>query len=142
MNEYVKRGISYFLSLIIVSIVMIYILDIPGYLTGAHDLVDEYYYKHMVGSFILDIFVLAFYISIAMIATRFLDVKDNTYELLVVMASCIVISSLFMLLFNSGWKKGSFFSRWFNRVGFKAVIYDMFLVSTIFVIMKLIYKKI
>lgn len=142
MNEYVKRSISYFLSLTIVTLVMIYLLDFPGYLTGANDLVREYYYKNMLGSFILDIFLVAFYISMAMIATGYFKIRDNTYELLAVMATCVVISTLFMILFQSGYKKGSFFSRWFNRVGFKAVIYDMFLVSTIFVIMKMIYKKI
>ena len=142
MNEYVKRSISYFLSLTIVTLVMIYLLDFPGYLTGANDLVREYYYKNMLGSFILDIFLVAFYISMAMIVTGYFKIRDNTYELLAVMATCVVISTLFMILFQSGYKKGSFFSRWFNRVGFKAVIYDMFLVSTIFVIMKMIYKKI
>ena len=41
MNEYVKRAISYFLSLTIVTIGMIYVLNIPGYLTGADKLIDE-----------------------------------------------------------------------------------------------------
>lgn len=42
MNEYVKRAISYFLSLTIVTIIMIYMLNIPGYLTGADKLINEY----------------------------------------------------------------------------------------------------
>lgn len=141
MNEYVKRAISYFLSLIIITIVIIYILNIPGYLTGASDLIDEYYYKNMVSSFILDIFLCAIYISIAMIITSFFNIKDNTYELLTVMGTCILISTMFMLLFQSGYKKGSFFHRWFKRVGFRAAVYDMILVSSIFVLMKIIYKK-
>ena len=76
MNEYVKRSISYFLSLTIVTLVMIYLLDFPGYLTGANDLVREYYYKNMLGSFILDIFLVAFYISMAMIATGYFKIRD------------------------------------------------------------------
>ena len=142
MNEYVKRTISYFLSLTIVTIVMIYVLNIPGYLTGADKLIDEYYYKNMVGSFILDIFICAIYISIAMLVRRYLQIKDNTYELLALMATCVIISSCFMILFNNGYKKGSFFSRWFAKVGFRAVVYDTILVSTIFVIMKIIHKHI
>ena len=120
MNEYVKRTISYFLSLTIVTIGMIYVLNIPGYLTGADKLIDEYYYKNMVGSFILDIFICAIYISIAMIVTSYLKIKDNTYELLALMATCVIISSCFMILFNNGYKNGSFFSRWFAKVGFRA----------------------
>ena len=61
MNEYVKRAISYFLSLTIVTIGMIYVLNIPGYLTGADKLIDEYYYKNMIGSFILDILFVYLY---------------------------------------------------------------------------------
>mgnify|MGYP000867134677 CR=1 FL=1 len=142
MNEYVKRAISYFLSLTIVTFFLIYILNVPGYLTGADKLIDEYYYKNMVGSFIFDIFICAIYISIAMIVTSYLNIKDNTYELLAVMATCIVISSIFMILFKNGFHKGSFFSRWFSKVGFRGVVYDSILVSTIFVVMKIIYKHI
>jgi len=142
MNEYVKRTISYFLSLTIVTIIMIYVLNIPGYLTGADKLIDEYYYKNMLGSFIFDIFLCAIYISIAMMVTSYLKIKDNAYELLAVMATCVVVSSIFMVLFKNGYKNGSFFSRWFEKVGFRAVIYDTILVSTIFVIMKIIYTKI
>lgn len=141
MNEYVKLAISYFLSLTIVTIVIIYVLDLPSYLTGANKLINEYYYKNIVGSFIFDIFICAIYISIAMIIIRYLKIKDNTYALLVVIATCVVISSIFMILFKNGFLKGSFFSRWFEKVGFRAVIYDTILVSTIFVIMKIIKTK-
>ena len=99
MNEYVKRAISYFLSLTIVTIIMIYVLNIPGYLTGADKLIDEYYYKNMLGSFIFDIFLCAIYISIAMMVTSYLKIKDNAYELLAVMATCVVVSSI---LFDHG----------------------------------------
>lgn len=142
MNEYIKRAVSYFLSLTIVTIVMIYVLNIPSYLTGADKLIDEYYYKNMISSFIFDIFLCAIYISIAMIVTSYLKIKDNAYELLAVMATCVLVSSCFMVLFKNGYKKGSFFSRWFEKVGFRAVIYDTILVSTIFVMMKIIYTKI
>ena len=74
--------------------------------------------------------------------TSYLKIKDNTYELLALMATCIIISSCFMILFNNGYKKGSFFSRWFAKVGFRAVVYDTILVSTIFVIMKIIPKTV
>ncbi len=77
-----------------------------------------------------------------MMVTSYLKIKDNAYELLAVMATCVVVSSIFMVLFKNGYKNGSFFSRWFEKVGFRAVIYDTILVSTIFVIMKIIYTKI
>ena len=35
----------------------------------------------MLGSFILDIFLVAFYISMAMIVTGYFKIRDNTYEL-------------------------------------------------------------
>jgi len=47
-----------------------------------------------------------------------------------------------MLLFRAGLAKGTFFSRWFDRVGALAVLYDTILVSSIFLLMKVIYKRI
>ena len=45
-----------FCSITFITIVGIYLLDIPTIVSGAPDLVKEYYYDNAVGSFILDIF--------------------------------------------------------------------------------------
>ena len=47
--------------------------------------------------------------------TSYFKIKDNTYELLALMATCVIISSCFMILFNNGYKR-FFFSRWFIKL--------------------------
>ena len=141
MNEISKRGFSYILSMTVVTVGLIYVIDLPGYLTGAHDLINEYYYDNAIKSFILDIFLFSLYISISMWATQIIKPSNNTSELLTVVATTAAVSSLFLMLFKTRAFKGTFFDRWFKRVGYKAVIYDLILVSSVFIVMKVIHKK-
>jgi hypothetical protein len=141
MNEILNRGFAYILSLSVITAVLIYTIDLPGYLTGAKDLVKEYYYRNAVGSFLLDIVIVALYISAAMYVTRAFGINSNAAELIAVAGTSAIISTLFMIFFKSGFAKNTFFSRWFDRVGMLAVMYDVILVSSIFVLMNVIYKR-
>ena len=68
----------------------------------------------------------------------------DKYEHKIIVSICVTmtISSIFMILFNNGFKKGSFFSRWFKQARFNAVIYDGFFVTLIYISMNFIHKYI
>lgn len=140
MNIYLKRGVSYVISLFLVTIFIVYIFNIPTLLTSANDLVYEYYYKNMISSFIFDIFLVAFYLSIIMIIIKHIKIKKYEQQIIISICVTMVISSIFMILFNNGFLEGSFFSRWFKKAGFNAVIYDGILVTSTFILMNFIYK--
>ena len=144
MIVWTGRWFSYFAALTFITIVGIYLLDIPTIVSGAPDLVKEYYYDNAVGSFILDTFLVAAYIAVAMYVAGILGIPGDNHakQVVTVALVSIVISGSFMMLFQSGFKKGSFFSRWFKRVGMKAVLYDMGLVSSIYLVMVAMHKKI
>ena len=144
MSVWTGRWFSYFAALTFITIVGIYLLDIPTIVSGAPDLVKEYYYDNAVGSFILDTFLVAAYIAVAMYVAGILGIPGDNHakQVVTVALVSIVISGSFMLLFQNGFKKGSFFSRWFKRVGMKAVLYDMGLVSSIYLVMVAMHKKI
>ena len=144
MSVWTGRWFSYFAALTFITIVGIYLLDIPTIVSGAPDLVKEYYYDNAVGSFILDTFLVAAYIAVAMYVAGILGIPSDNHakQVVTVALVSIVISGSFMLLFQNGFKKGSFFSRWFKRVGMKAVLYDMGLVSSIYLVMVAMHKKI
>lgn len=144
MSVWTGRWFSYFAALTFITIVGIYLLDIPTIVSGAPDLVKEYYYDNAVGSFILDTFLVAAYIAVAMYVAGILGIPGDNHakQVVTVALVSIVISGSFMMLFQSGFKKGSFFSRWFKRVGMKAVLYDMGLVSSIYLVMVAMHKKI
>jgi len=141
MNELQKRGFSYILALSVVTFVIVYILDLPTYLSGAKSLVKEYYYDNAINSFIFDIFLITIYISLAMLIVKYLKIKDNAGGILAVILSVIIISSSFMFLFNNGFGKGTFFSKWFKQAGYKAIMYDIILITSTYIIMKILYNK-
>ncbi len=135
-------GVSYVIALIVVTIVMIYILDMPGHITGAHDLVQEYYYDNMMGSFVLDLFLIYAYIVAGKYLSSAVGFKSTATRVLGTVGATIGISSAFMFVFQSGYAKSTFFSRWFARVGWHAVLYDVILVTSVSVLSDIISKRI
>lgn len=144
MSVWSGRWFSYFAALSFITVIGIYLLDIPTIVSGAPDLVKEYYYDNAIGSFVLDVFLVAAYISAAMYVAGIFGISGNDHakQVVTVAITSAMISTAFMLLFNNGLAKGSFFSRWFKRVGMKAVLYDVGLVSSIYLVMISIHKKI
>jgi len=134
-------GVSYVIALIVVTIILIYILDMPGYITGAHDLVQEYYYDNMMGSFVLDLFLIYAYIVAGKYLSSVAGLKSTATKILGTVAATIGISGAFMFVFQSGYAKGSFFSRWFARVGWHAVLYDVILVTSVSLLSDIVFKR-
>ena len=143
MSEIVKRGSAYFLSLCIITTVYVYILNIPEFISQAPGLVTEYYYDRALESFALDIFLVAAYISVSMYVGKLLKInqKDNVQQLIMLCLTTIAISGSFMMYFNSGGSPGTFFSRWFKQVGYKAVVYDVVLICSVYSLMMVLYKS-
>lgn len=137
MSVWPGRIFSYIIALSFVTLVGVYLLDIPTVISGEPLLVKEYYYDNGISSFILDVFLVAIYISIAM---HLASNSDHVQQVATVAISSAMISTIFMLLFNNGFAQGSFFSRWFNKVGMKAVIYDVGLVSSVYITMVAVHK--
>jgi len=144
MSVWYGRWLSYLAALILVTVIMIYLLDVPTIITGAPELVKEYYYDNAIGSFILDIFLVAFYISIAMCISKMLNIRgdDHAKQIVLLAFTSIIISASFMLYFVNGGSEGTFFHRWFMTVGWKAVLYDGILVSSVYILMIAIHKQI
>lgn len=144
MNVWVYRTFAYLLSFTLITVIYVYILNLPTFISQAPYLVNEYYYKHAIYSFVLDVFLIAFYISAAMYTGKCLKLskKDHAQQLLAVIITTTVISSLFMIYFLYFGEPKAFFSRWFTRVRYKAVLYDGILVSSVYVMMIKIYNYI
>ena len=143
MSVWINRWFSYFLSLSLVTVILVYTLDLPTLISGAPDLVGEYYYDNPVKSFVLDIFLIAAYISMGMILSNMLNIShDNQSGQISSLALATgIISSMFMGIFLMQ-NNSSFFSRWFRTVGFGAVIYDIIIVCSVYVVMIQLNKTI
>lgn len=138
----IKHIVAYFTSLILVTVFVIYILDLPTFLTGANDLIKEYYYDNLVGSFILDIFLFAGYIAVGLFFINLLKIKENYQKIITVAISSILLTTFFIILFKYNNDSRSFFSRWFKRVGMLASFYDMLIVTSVFIVYKVTLERI
>ena len=143
MNVWVTRMFSYLVSLTFVTIVLIYGLYLPTFMSGAPLLVKEYYYVNAISSFLLDIILVATYISMGMVSAKILNVRadDHGSQLGVQALTAGLISSLFMIFFL-GQSNNSFFTRWFKAAGFRAVLYDMILVCSVYFVMIQVHNRI
>ena len=133
--------VSYNIALAIVSAVLIYGLDLPGYMTGANKLVKEYYYDNALNSYKLDVVLILFYIIIGKLISNLTGSTSEPTKLLSVILGCIIISGGFMIAFQRGFMKGTFFSRWFSKVGWHAVAYDIVLVSSVYLLTETIQRR-
>lgn len=126
---------AYLLSLSFMTLVIVYLFNVPGKLTSAHQLVSEYYYEHALVSFILDFFLVGAYLMIASTLIFHLGVNSFLIKCLIVVTVTFVLSYIFFYLFTQwGLGKGTFFSRWFHKVKIYGVIYDCILVTSVYLI--------
>ena len=144
MSVWFRRFFSYFLSLSTITALFIYIFNLPEFITSAPNLINEYYYKNAISAFIFDIFLIAIYISCSMLIAKFLKVKgnDNTKQIVILAFTTLLISGSFMIYFLSGGSPNTFFSRWFKKTSYKALIYDLILVCSVYILMIIINNKI
>mgnify|MGYP003985926787 FL=1 len=121
--------VSYIFSFTFVTVTVAYILKIPYLLTNNKQLVNEYYGKNFSKSALLDLFLFAIYLGISQIIINYLNINTTLYKLITVAISTIIISGSFAIYFLSKPVDKSFFSRWFHGVGYKAVVYDIILLT-------------
>ena len=123
---------SYLISFCITTLVAVYILKLPNKITGATKLVQVYYYDNSVQNFLLDIVLVYLYLRTAHFVSKRLNMKGNYAKLLVVAATTVALSTAFMFYFLQQKPESSFFASWFHETGFKAVAYDVVLVSSVY----------
>uniref|UniRef100_A0A6C0BTP9 Uncharacterized protein n=1 Tax=viral metagenome TaxID=1070528 RepID=A0A6C0BTP9_9ZZZZ len=121
--------VSYIFSFTFVTVTIAYILKIPYLLTNNKQLVNEYYGKNFSKSALLDLFLFAIYLGISQLLINYFNVNTILYKLITVAITTIFISGSFALYFLSKPVDKSFFSRWFHAVQYKAVVYDIILLT-------------
>jgi hypothetical protein len=137
------RLLSYLLALSVVTVVLVYILDVPTFVSQAPKLVREYYYDNAVQSFVLDVFLFMIYISVGMFVADRLHIKptDDAARVMTLAATSAALSTLAMFLFVNSSRK-SFFTRWFKAVGARAIVYDVIMVCSVYVVMVRLHETI
>jgi hypothetical protein len=143
MNNYnmILLDPYFLIAYILVTVIGIYLLNIPAAITGETTLVREYYIKNWKINIPLDLLLVFAYFAVAEFIWNATAITQTSKRLLVLVAVTIAISGAFCWWFTSQPQTGAFFSRWFYRVGWQAVLYDVILLGSIYIIYVSLSKK-
>ncbi len=127
---------SFLFAYLFVTIVEIYLLHFPIVITGesASSIVKEYYYKNWKTNLPLDFLLVVAYFVIAEWIWNTARIIQTSQRLLVLVAVTVVISGAWCVWYTSRPQTASFFSRWFHKVGWQAVLFDVVLLSSIYLV--------
>lgn len=131
---YAKELISYTISFVLVTLIGVYGLNMPGLISGQPDLVKQYYYDNWKFYLPFDYFLALVYLLSAYYLAKKIGIKSQAKYLLVILGTTVLISGSFWAYFSSTPLTSSFFSQWFHRAGFKAVIYDLLLLTLMYLV--------
>ena len=135
MNIFSLDNINkYTLAYIIATFFVVYIFNIPNLITNATNLVNEYYYDNMLGSLILDYFMIFIYLNICLYFIKKYNIVDFYKKIFIVLLTTFIISNLLYIIFINLPKSNNFFSRWFYKVGIKASFYDCIIILVTYLI--------
>lgn len=131
----VDNILKYLYAFFIGTFIIVYLLKIPNLLTGANDLIKEYYYDNFVESTLLDIVLCYIYLLIGMYIINKIKINNNLiYKICIIFITTFIISFIFYIIFINNSVNETFFSRWFHKVGITACIYDGIIISIIYFI--------
>ena len=126
---------SFLISLLVSTVIIVYGLNLPLMASNnAKDLVYEYYYKNWWKSLLLDIVLVAVYFYVASLFAKILGVRDFKGRVVVLIATTVLISGSFCMYFLRRPISDAFFSRWFHKASWGAVLYDAILLTLIYIV--------
>lgn len=132
--------VSFIYAYSFTMVFLVYILKLPTLVTGNTKLVEEYYAKNFNFTFVLDFFLFLTYLSISLFFIDYFNIKNFFNKVLMVALITTIISGVFFVYFITSKKTDSFFSKWFHAVSYKAVVYDILLLTFTYTIYQYLYK--
>ena len=130
------RTLTALLGAIVTSLVVVtYFADLPRVLMPAHEsLVREYYWVNMFPNMFLDVLFILAYLAIPLFAKRRLTLSiTQTMCVVAIVTACLTTVACALFRMRS-LDTSNFFSKWFHAVGYKAVVYDVMLVTAAYAV--------
>jgi len=126
------KTIAYSISFIVITLVGIYGLNLPGLISQQPELVRQYYYENWKFYIPFDWVLVAIYLWLGLSAANTFGAKGAVQTVAAILLTTLLISGSFWAYFVNQPLSTSFFSQWFHKAGFRAVIYDMLLLTLIY----------
>ena len=93
--------LSYILSFVISTIIIVYIFNFPLLISNQPELVNEYYYQNAWYMIPFDFVIISLYFLSAYGISKLFKLKDDSDKILALILSVILISGTFYLIFSS-----------------------------------------
>ena len=119
--QHLRAGQAYIAATSIAYLVLVPILQIARHLSGSASLVEEYYWTNGSKAALADIFLVGIYLVIGRYVASLVPSVPSAAAVALTAAG---ISSCFCIYFRSRPRTKRFFSRWFHKAGWGAVLYD------------------
>ena len=129
-----KSVVNFTVAFLIVTIIGVYFVRLPHIMSDQPELVADYYKKNWKWNIPLDYFLVLGYFWVAGYISKKIGWEKTSERLLVLIGTTTLISGSFYMWFVSRPETGSFFSQWFHRARWTAVLYDIVLLSSIYLI--------
>jgi len=143
ISEIIEMILQYCLSYYTVIMIFVYILNLPQLVTNdKKGLIKEYYYDNFTKTIIFDFFLIILYLALSLFFIKLLGSDTLINNTIIVILTTILISGLFALYFLNTPENETFFSRWFHSVNYLAIVYDVILVTCVYLLLYFIKNKI
>ena len=120
---------NYTAAFLLTITLVTYILKIPHRITGQPSLVNEYYITGFPKNVLIDWVLVWIYLWIAERMVSMIDCPP----LLTISITTFAISYLWMIYFQTKGDPTNFFTRWFKTVGISGVLYDVILITVVYI---------
>ena len=124
--------IAYTISFIVITLIGIYGLNLPSLISQQPELVRQYYYQNWNFYIPFDWVLVAIYLYLGLYAADKFGASGLLQTVAAILITTLAISGSFWAYFVNQPISPSFFSQWFHKTGFRAVIYDMLLLTLVY----------
>lgn len=136
IQKILKHCVQFILSFSLLLYIVTFVLRIPQTLTNSPSIVDEYYVQKFATHVPLDFFFVFVYLQIALLCISLFRVNQYLAKLFVVALTTAFLTGGFCFYFLQSPPTKNFFSRWFHKVGYISVIYDIILLVGTYILME------
>lgn len=139
---YYKEVFAYVISFTLCTLILVYGVDLPKYITEKPKIVELYYYSHYFKTFFSEMIIVSLYIILAELVIKLFKITGNAKKLITVNIVTAIISGLFVLFYIYFPQTKSYLYRWFKSTKWTYILYEVILVGTIYHVYDHILEKI
>ena len=141
LNKIVANSTAFIVSFILCYIILDYGLDLAIFITEDQTMFNDYLKKHFIKTFFYEMIRIGIYIFITEKIINYFNILSNAEKILILYTVTIILSGLHLLFINYSKNTHFFLSKWVKNVGWKDIIYEIFLISLVYHVYKLIVRK-